>query len=78
MDYQKKILELLQQRDLGKTICPSEVLSAELKQDSLIMEEVRNSARALAQKGMIEITQKGRAVDPQNFRGPIRLRLRRQ
>lgn len=78
MDYQKKILELLEQRDLGKTICPSEVLPAELKQDPLIMEEVRDSARALAQKGMIEITQKGRAVDPQNFRGPIRLRLRRQ
>lgn len=78
MDYQKKILELLQQRDLGKTICPSEVLPAELKQDPLIMEEVRNSARALASQGMIEITQKGRAVDPQNFRGPIRLRLRRQ
>lgn len=78
MDYQKKILELLEQRDLGKTICPSEVLPAELKQDPLIMEEVRDSARALAQKGMIEITQKGKAVDPQNFRGPIRLRLRRQ
>ena len=78
MDYQKKILELLQQRDLGKTICPSEVLPAELKQDPLIMEEVRNSARALALKGMIEITQKGKVVDPHNFRGPIRLRLRRQ
>lgn len=78
MDYQKKILELLQQRDLGKTICPSEVLPAELKQDPLIMEEIRDCARALANQGMIEITQKGRAVDPQNFRGPIRLRLRRQ
>lgn len=78
MDYQKKILELLEQRDLGKTICPSEVLPAELKQDPLIMEEVRASARALANQGKIEITQKGRAVDPQNFRGPIRLRLRRQ
>ena len=40
------------------------------------MEHVRRSARLLAADGLIEITQKGKAVDPQDFRGPIRLRLK--
>ena len=40
-----------------------------------LMELTRNTARALATDGVIEITQKGRPVDPLAFKGPIRLRL---
>ena len=40
------------------------------------MEPVREAARRLAAQGAIEITQRGAAVDPLSFRGPIRLRLR--
>ena len=75
-DYRDKIVELLKLRHCGQTICPSEVLPDPQKSDKVMMEHVRRSARLLAAKGVIEITQKGRAVDPQDFRGPIRLRLK--
>ncbi len=75
-DYRPEILALLAERGAGKTICPSEVLVGEQKQDARLMELVRRSARLLAHAGLVEITQKGVAVDPSDFRGPIRLRLR--
>ncbi|MBC7419259.1 MAG: DUF2256 and DUF3253 domain-containing protein [Bdellovibrio sp.] len=75
-DYRQAILDLLKQRDANKTICPSELLPSEQKQDSVMMEHVRRSARLLAAEGKIEIVQKGQRVDPENFRGPIRLRIK--
>lgn len=75
--YRSAILALLKERDLGKTICPSEVLLPEQKKDPRLMEAVRESARRLADDGEIEITQKGEIVNPHNIKGPIRLRLRR-
>ncbi len=74
-NYKKQILELLQIRGPGKSICPSEVLSAPEKQDKVLMEHVRRSARLLADQGLIEITQGGSKVGL-DFKGPIRLRLR--
>lgn len=35
----------------------------------------REAAKKLARQGLIQITQKGRVVDPDDFKGPIRLRL---
>ena len=40
------------------------------------METTRSIAKQLAADGKIEITQKGNVVDPENFKGPIRLRLK--
>lgn len=40
------------------------------------MEATREAARRLAREGTIDICQKGQAVDPESFKGPIRLRLR--
>ncbi len=76
MSFREKILAKLKERGSGKTICPSELLPDTEKQISSRMEAVRRDAIALAHEGLIEITQKGRAVDPENFRGPIRLRLK--
>lgn len=76
-DFKNEILTLLKQRGPGKTICPSEVLTPESKQDKIMMEHVRRSARLLAASDVIEITQNGKAVDPSDFRGPIRLKLKR-
>ncbi len=70
----EEILLLLDKRSRGSSICPSEVLNAELKNDKTAMEEVRRAARLLVAEGKIEITQKGRVVDPSSFKGPIRLR----
>jgi hypothetical protein len=73
-DYREAILSLLSTRKAGDTICPSEVLLPEQKVDKIMMEHVRRSARRLVSEGLIEITQKGQVVDPNSFRGPIRLR----
>ncbi len=75
-DYRDAILSLLAKRDAGKTICPSEVLPQEEKSNAVMMEHVRRSARLLCNDGKIDITQNGKPVDPSDFRGPIRLRLK--
>lgn len=69
------IRDLLSQRDPDKTICPSEVARA-LRDDDWrdLMDPVRAEAAALADVSVIDITQKGEAVDPHNYAGPIRLR----
>ncbi len=70
------ILTLLKQRDAGKTICPSEVVRDLYPYDwRKHMEAVRAAARELVQQGKLEITQKGQVVDPDQAKGPIRLRL---
>jgi len=46
------------------------------KQDSIMMEHVRRSARLLAAADKIKITQNGKVVDPNEFKGPIRPRLK--
>lgn len=73
-DYSGKIMELLDHRDPSATICPSEVLQEHEKSNKELMEKVRRSARLLAHEGKIIITQKGKRVDPEDFRGPIRLK----
>lgn len=70
-----EILTLLKKRGAGKTICPSEAvrsLDEENWRDH--MASCREVAVTLAQEGEIEICQKGESIDPDNFRGPVRLR----
>jgi len=71
--WEEKILSLLKERQ-GKTICPSEVLPLEQRSDKSLMEEVRMAARRMTHAGLITIEQNGKAIDPTNFKGPIRLR----
>jgi hypothetical protein len=72
------ILELLEARAAGASICPSEVARRLAPNGDwrALMEAVRQAARRLQRAGVIEITQKGRAVDLSRNRGPIRLRLK--
>ena len=42
------------------------------------MEATREAAKDLVRQGVLEITQKGKVVDPNNLKGPIRLRLQAQ
>lgn len=74
-DYEQAILALLRTRARGATVCPSEVLNIEHKSDAQKMEQVRQAARRLVHLKIIEILQRGRVVDPSQFKGPIRLRL---
>ncbi|MEZ4320550.1 MAG: DUF2256 and DUF3253 domain-containing protein [Myxococcota bacterium] len=73
---ERTILGLLAIRAAGATICPSEAARAVFPDDWRDeMEAARQAARRLVERGDLEITQKGRVVDPSTARGPIRLRL---
>lgn len=70
------IVDLLDRRARGATICPSEAARA-VDPDGWrdLMEPARAAARRLVAAGAVEITQGGRVVDPSTARGPIRVRL---
>lgn len=72
------IRRLLEARDAGKTICPSEAARALGGDDGFrpLMPLVRDAARAMVAGGEIDVTQKGEVVDMDTARGPIRLRRR--
>jgi len=71
------ILILLEKRDPGKSICPSEAAKA-LSPDNWHpeMHKVREAGRALSDEGLIEVTRKGKPVDPHTVKGVIRYRLK--
>jgi len=72
------ILDLLAQREQGKTICPSEAARALAGDDAFrpLMPLVRDAARTLVAAGRIDVTQHGEPVDLDTARGPIRLRAK--
>jgi hypothetical protein len=64
-------------RARGATICPSEAARAvapEAAEWRPLMERARAAARRLVARGEVEITQRGRVVEPSTARGPIRIR----
>jgi hypothetical protein len=70
------ILELLQARSAGATICPSEAARAVAPEGwRELMEPARRAARRMVADGVVEITQSGRVVNPSTAKGPIRIRL---
>ena len=70
------IIRLVEERGAGKTICPSEAARAERGDDwRSLMKPVRRVAQNLAREGRIAIYRKGKPVDPDNFKGVIRLGL---
>lgn len=71
---EQAILELLDARSRGATICPSEAAKALGGEWRDRMEAARAAARRLVAAGLVEITQGGRVVDPSTAKGPIRLR----
>jgi len=73
---ERAIMELLAERDPGKTICPSEAARA-IGGDERFREhmpEVRDAA-GWSLGGELEVTQGGEVVDSDRVRGSIRLRL---
>lgn len=68
------ILHLVDERGVGKTICPSEAARA-VSADGWrnLMTGVRAEAVRLAEAGEISIFRKGKPVDPQTFKGVYRL-----
>ena len=75
------ILELLAERDLGKTICPSEAarrmaeLAGSPERWRAWLNRTRATAIFMAKRGSLVISQRGERVDPTTVRGAVRLGL---
>jgi len=69
------IVDLLDHRAAGKTICPSEA-ARRVDPESWreLMPDARAAAARLVDDGTVEMTQRGTVVDPATARGPVRLR----
>jgi hypothetical protein len=75
---ERAIVTLLAGRGREHSICASEAARLVApEQWPPLMEDARAAARRLAAAGAIEITQRGRVVDPAAIRGPVRLRRAR-
>ena len=76
-DLEQVILRLLRQRKEGASICPSDAARAARPQGwRALMDDVRAAAARLADRGEVDVTQRGQRVDAETARGPIRIRLR--
>lgn len=78
-DLEQSILDLLDRRAPGATICPSEAaraVAADAGREDWrsLMDLARAAGRRLADQGQIQVTQKGQVVDAATGRGPIRFR----
>ena len=72
---ERSVLDLLSRRAVGATICPSEAARAVGGEDwRPLMEPARAAARRLVGRGLVEMTQGGRVVDPSTAKGPVRVR----
>ena len=74
------ILDLLHRRARTSTICPSDAAREVGDEDGWrdLMEPARAAARRLVDTGAVQVTQRGRVVDPATASGPIRIRLTRR
>jgi hypothetical protein len=76
------ILSMAGARGPDKTICPSDAARAVGGDHpdgwGPLMQPIRRIAVRLAREGRIVITRKGKAVDPDDFRGVYRLGLPRE
>lgn len=73
---ERTILDLLNSRRSGATICPSDAARTVGTDDTWrdLMEPARRAARRLMAAEEVEITQGGRVVDPSTAKGAIRIR----
>jgi hypothetical protein len=77
-DLQAAIADLLEQRGDGNTICPSEAARAVGDTEWRdLMPDAREAAARMADRGEVEVTQKGEVVEVRSARGPVRIRRKR-
>lgn len=72
---EETIFELLDAKGAGKSVGPEEVAKAVDPEGwRRVLPQVRSTAVGLARQGRLEITRKGKATDPDTFKGVYRLR----
>lgn len=76
-DISKAILATAEQRGIEKSTCPSEIARMLFPADwRKHMSEIVGEAIELQHKGKVVITQKGKPVDIDRIKGPIRITIR--
>jgi hypothetical protein len=80
-ELEAAILELLAERGVGKTICPSDAAkrvggTGSRRDWEGLMQATREAARRLVKAGKIVVMQNGRVVDAEKAKGALRLGLR--
>lgn len=76
MSVAATILQLASARGNDKTICPSEVARTMWPSEwRKHMEEVRQAAFTLRDKGQVLILQKGETITGNTVKGPIRIQI---
>lgn len=76
MSVDETILALAAERGVARSITPEDVARAvDAEGWRKHMGDVRGAAVRLAKAGRIVILRKGKPVDPENFKGVIRLRI---
>jgi hypothetical protein len=72
------VLALATARGADSSTCPSDAARAVADDWRPLLPEARELARELARAGRVQLTQRGRLLDPDaEWRGPIRIRLPR-
>jgi hypothetical protein len=70
------ILTMAAERAPDKTVCPSEIARALFPDDwRKHMDEVRAEAIKLQKTGKVQIAQKGKPVNVDHIKGPVRIKL---
>lgn len=70
------ILDMAAARGEDKTICPSEVARAMFGSDwRKEMQAVRDAAFDLARENQVIVMQKGKKVERENLKGPVRIKI---
>lgn len=73
----KAILQMAAQRGPDKTICPSEVAKNLFPENwRNQMQNIRDAAFELQVENQVQILQKGKLVDIETSKGPIRIRVK--
>jgi len=73
----REIIQVLEKRGVGKTCCPSEIprkLFPKRWRDYMAL--TRLVAVQMVKEGLLDIYQRGKKVEIDNIKGPIRLRLK--
>jgi hypothetical protein len=77
-ELEQVILRLLSQRADSASICPSDAARAARPSGwRALMDGVRAAAGRLADRGEVDVTQRGQVVDIAAARGPVRIRRHR-
>jgi hypothetical protein len=75
--YRDAILEMLAERGVSKSVCPSEVARrVHASEWRIAMEDVRTAGRLLADEGLIVVTQGAQVLEAlEEWRGAVRFRF---